>query len=50
LGMAFDRQGQLWVVEMGPKGGDELNIITKGENYGYPVVSNGDHYSGQPIP
>ena len=35
LGMAFDRQGQLWVVEMGPKGGDELNIITKGENYGY---------------
>ncbi len=50
LGMAFDRQGQLWVVEMGPKGGDELNIITKGENYGYPIVSNGDHYSGQPIP
>lgn len=50
LGMAFDRKGQLWVVEMGPKGGDELNIITKGENYGYPIVSNGDHYSGQPIP
>lgn len=50
LGMAFDPQGQLWVVEMGPKGGDELNIITKGENYGYPIVSNGDHYSGQPIP
>ncbi|WP_284086048.1 PQQ-dependent sugar dehydrogenase [Acinetobacter pittii] len=50
LGMAFERQGQLWVVEMGPKGGDELNIITKGENYGYPIVSNGDHYSGQPIP
>ncbi|MBJ8471498.1 PQQ-dependent sugar dehydrogenase [Acinetobacter pittii] len=50
LGMAFDRKGQLWLVEMGPKGGDELNIITKGENYGYPIVSNGDHYSGQPIP
>ncbi|MNT22739.1 Soluble aldose sugar dehydrogenase YliI precursor [compost metagenome] len=50
LGMAFDPQGQLWVVEMGPKGGDELNIITKGENYGYPIVSNGDHYSGLPIP
>lgn len=50
LGMAFDRQGQLWVVEMGPKGGDELNVIVKGENYGYPIVSNGDHYSGQPIP
>lgn len=50
LGMAFDPQGQLWVVEMGPKGGDELNIIKKGENYGYPIVSNGDHYSGLPIP
>ncbi|WP_284118779.1 PQQ-dependent sugar dehydrogenase [Acinetobacter seifertii] len=50
LGMAFDRKGQLWVVEMGPKGGDELNFITKGENYGYPIVSNGDHYSGEPIP
>ena len=50
LGMAFDSKGQLWVVEMGPKGGDELNIITKGENYGYPIVSNGDHYSGLNIP
>jgi glucose/arabinose dehydrogenase len=34
----------------GPKGGDELNRIVKGANYGYPVVSNGDHYSGLPIP
>lgn len=50
LGMAFDENGQLWVVEMGPKGGDELNRIVKGANYGYPVVSNGDHYSGLPIP
>jgi glucose/arabinose dehydrogenase len=50
LGMAFDGQGQLWVVEMGPKGGDELNLILKGANYGYPIVSNGDHYSGLPIP
>lgn len=50
LGMAFDEQGQLWVVEMGPKGGDELNLIQKGKNYGYPVVSNGDHYSGLNIP
>ncbi len=50
LGMAFDHQGQLWSVEMGPKGGDELNIIAKGENYGYPVVSNGDHYDGTDIP
>lgn len=48
--MAFDEKGQLWVVEMGPKGGDELNLILKGANYGYPKVSNGDHYSGLPIP
>lgn len=50
LGMAFDSNGQLWVIEMGPKGGDELNRIVKGENYGYPTVSNGDHYSGRAIP
>ncbi|MEC8125534.1 MAG: PQQ-dependent sugar dehydrogenase [Pseudomonadota bacterium] len=50
LGMAFDHKDQLWVVEMGPKGGDELNLIHKGENYGYPIVSNGDHYSGKEIP
>ena len=50
LGMAFDEQGQLWVVEMGPKGGDELNLIQKAKNYGYPIVSNGDPYSGLNIP
>jgi glucose/arabinose dehydrogenase len=50
LGMAFDRHGQLWVAEMGPKGGDELNLIRKAVNYGYPIVSNGDHYSGRDIP
>ncbi|MCU4449654.1 PQQ-dependent sugar dehydrogenase [Acinetobacter lwoffii] len=50
LGMAFDPQGQLWVIEMGPKGGDELNKIIKAKNYGYPIVSNGDHYDGRPIP
>ena len=50
LGMAFDSQGQLWVAEMGPRGGDELNRIHKGANYGYPIVSNGDHYSGRDIP
>lgn len=50
LGMAFDAQKQLWVIEMGPKGGDELNQIIEGANYGYPIVSNGDHYSGKPIP
>lgn len=50
LGLAFDPQGQLWVIEMGPKGGDELNKVIKGKNYGYPIVSNGDHYDGKPIP
>lgn len=50
LGLAFDASGQLWVHEMGPKGGDELNRIEKGANYGYPIVSNGDHYNGKDIP
>lgn len=50
LGMAFDPKGQLWIIEMGPKGGDELNKIIKAKNYGYPLVSNGDHYDGKPIP
>jgi glucose/arabinose dehydrogenase len=50
LGLAFDGNGQLWAHEMGPKGGDELNRVEKGANYGYPVVSNGDHYDGKPIP
>jgi glucose/arabinose dehydrogenase len=50
LGIAFDAKGQLWAVEMGPRGGDELNRIVRGKNYGYPIVSNGDHYDGKPIP
>ncbi len=50
LGIAFDGEGRLWVHEMGPAGGDELNLIERGANYGYPVVSNGDHYDGRPIP
>lgn len=50
LGIAFDGAGQLWNSEMGPKGGDELNLVVRGENYGYPLVSNGDHYDGTPIP
>ncbi len=50
LGIDFDAKGQLWAHEMGPKHGDELNRIVRGENYGYPEVSNGDHYSGVPIP
>jgi aldose sugar dehydrogenase len=41
--------GKLWVFEMGPFGGDELNIIERGKNYGWPVVSNGDNYDSSPI-
>jgi glucose/arabinose dehydrogenase len=50
LGIAFDAQGRLWNHEMGPRHGDEFNLVLKGENYGYPIVSEGDHYSGAPIP
>ena len=50
LGMAFDSAGDLWVIEMGPAHGDELNRIERAGNYGYPVVSNGDHYDGREIP
>ncbi|WP_218397468.1 PQQ-dependent sugar dehydrogenase [Alteromonas lipotrueae] len=50
LGIDFDEQGNLWSHEMGPRHGDELNIIEKARNYGYPVVSQGDHYSGVKIP
>ncbi|MFW6323831.1 MAG: PQQ-dependent sugar dehydrogenase [Desulfovibrionales bacterium] len=49
--MAFQPETDvLWVGEMGPLGGDELNRIEKGANYGWPVVSWGDHYSGEKIP
>jgi len=50
LGIAFDLDGQLWNIEMGPAGGDELNRVVRGANYGYPLVSNGDHYDGREIP
>jgi len=50
LGIAIDLAGRLWDVEMGPAGGDELNMVERGKNYGYPVVSNGDHYDGREIP
>ena len=50
LGVAFDDRDNLWVVEMGPKGGDELNLVNRKSNFGYPIVSNGDHYSGADIP
>jgi glucose/arabinose dehydrogenase len=50
LGLAIDAEGRLWNHEMGPLHGDEMNLIIKGENYGYPIVSEGDHYSGEEIP
>jgi len=50
LGLAFDATGRLWETEMGPRGGDELNLILPGRNYGWPLVSNGDNYDGTPIP
>jgi len=48
-GAALDAAGQLWVVEHGARGGDEVNRVTKGANYGWPVISFGRHYSGQKI-
>ncbi len=50
LGIDFDPDGRLWNSEMGPRGGDELNLVKEGANYGYPIVSNGRHYSGRNIP
>ena len=50
LGMAFDEKGRLWAHEMGPRGGDEFNLIEKGKNYGWPIVSNGRNYTGTDIP
>ena len=48
-GLAFDSQGRLWETEMGPRGGDELNLILPGKNYGWPLVSEGKNYNGVPI-
>ncbi|WP_395812292.1 PQQ-dependent sugar dehydrogenase [Archangium minus] len=45
-GLAFDASGNLWETEMGPASGDEFNFIVKGGNYGWPLVSNGNHYNG----
>ena len=50
LGIAFDRKGKLWTHEMGPRHGDEFNQIIRGDNYGWPIVSWGDQYTGVPIP
>ena len=49
-GLAFDpRTGRLWETEHGPRGGDELNIIEKGKNYGWPVIVHGIDYPGTAI-
>ena len=50
LGIDFAADGTLWSSEMGPEGGDELNVIVEGENYGWPEVSNGSDYGGGEIP
>ena len=50
LGLSFDGDRRLWEVEMGPQGGDEVNLITRGANYGWPRASNGSHYDGRDIP
>ena len=46
---AFDAQGRFWIVDHGPKGGDEVNLVEKGKNYGWPVVTFGEEYSGAAI-
>jgi glucose/arabinose dehydrogenase len=48
-GAALDGLGRLWVAEHGAKGGDEVNRVRRGANYGWPVISYGEHYSGQKI-
>jgi aldose sugar dehydrogenase len=50
LGMAWDDAGRLWEVEHGPAGGDELNLVKPAANYGWPLVSDGEHYNGDKIP
>jgi aldose sugar dehydrogenase len=50
LGLEFDLDGQLWDLEHGPRGGDELNRVERGANYGWPTRSNGVNYNGSPIP
>ncbi len=50
LGLAFAPDGRLWATEMGPRGGDELNLIVRGRNYGWPRASYGSHYDGRDIP
>jgi glucose/arabinose dehydrogenase len=49
LGAALDERQRLWVAEMGPRGGDELNLIEPGKDYGWPTIGYGEEYSGEPI-
>jgi glucose/arabinose dehydrogenase len=49
-GLAFAPDGRLWEVEHGPRGGDELNLVEPGKNYGWPLVSYAVNYDGSPIP
>jgi glucose/arabinose dehydrogenase len=50
LGIAFAPDGRLWESEMGPQGGDEINLVVAGKNYGWPKASNGSNYGGGDIP
>jgi glucose/arabinose dehydrogenase len=49
LAAALDEKNQLWVVEMGPRGGDEVNLVQRGKNYGWPTIGYGEEYSGKRI-
>src|SRR6202042_2684796 len=49
-GLAFSPTGELWEVEHGPRGGDELNLIEKGKNYGWPLVGEAPNYDAVPVP